>query len=76
MAPQMITDREVAAMLGVSRDTVWRWTRNKADFPKPSRIGDNATRWLASEVLAYRDARIQASRSVMPRWASAQQSAV
>lgn len=38
----------VAAVLGVSIPTVWRWTRQGL-LPKPERRG-NTTRWMAGEI--------------------------
>ena len=50
---QLLTVKEVAKTLGMSVPTVWRRARSDEHFPKPIHIGENATRWLASEVQAF-----------------------
>jgi len=40
-----MTVRQVADRLAVSVPTVWRWARERPDFPKPRRLGPAATRW-------------------------------
>jgi predicted DNA-binding transcriptional regulator AlpA len=42
---------QVAERLGVSVDTIWRWSRG-SDFPKPYRFG-GSTRWKLQELLDY-----------------------
>ncbi len=39
-----LTDNEVAALLSVSRATVWRWAA-AGRIPNPHRWGENVTRW-------------------------------
>lgn len=45
--------RDVARMLGVSVATVWRWSRNRADFPRPRKLGERTTVWSMSELDAW-----------------------
>lgn len=57
MKEQLLRDKEVAEMLNVSTNTVWRWVRDKAEgFPKPVKIGMRATRWKLSEIQRYLEA--------------------
>ncbi|MBQ3171280.1 MAG: AlpA family phage regulatory protein [Mailhella sp.] len=44
---------EVAIILGIGKSTVWRWVKEKPDFPQPRRDGRRCTFWLRSEVEAY-----------------------
>lgn len=46
---RLLSMPEVAAMLGVSRGTVWRWIRLKV-LPAPIRIGPKSPRLLASAI--------------------------
>lgn len=48
----LLSDAEVAALMSVSRNTVWRWADRLADFPQPVRIG-GATRWRKSDLDKY-----------------------
>ena len=48
---QQLTDKEIAQALGVSRMTVWRWTK-AGRLPQPRKIGANSTRWDSVEVMA------------------------
>ena len=54
-AYRSIRAAEVAKLLGIGINTVWRWTRERPDFPRPVKIG-NCTTWVLSELLAWRDA--------------------
>lgn len=47
-----LTVGQVAERLGISTDTVWRWTR-VGDFPKPWKMGPNTTRWKLSDIHHY-----------------------
>ena len=48
----LLSDVEVAALMSVSRNTVWRWADRLADFPQPVRIG-GATRWRKADLDKY-----------------------
>ena len=48
----LLSDVEVAALMSVSRNTVWRWADRLAGFPQPVRIG-GATRWRKSDLDKY-----------------------
>ncbi len=47
-----LKDTEVAVRYGVSRPTIWRWTKN-GNFPKPVKLGAGSTRWRASDLEAW-----------------------
>ena len=48
----LLSDVEVATLMSVSRNTVWRWADRLAGFPQPVRIG-GATRWRKSDLDKY-----------------------
>ena len=43
---------QVAARLGVSTDTIWRWKR-EGRFPKARKFGARVTRWLLADIEAW-----------------------
>ena len=48
-----IRDREVAAILGCCKSTVWSWAKSRPGFPQPRREGLRYTYWLRHEVENY-----------------------
>jgi predicted DNA-binding transcriptional regulator AlpA len=50
---QVLRPRSVAAKLGVSIATVWRWSKDLPDFPKPFPIGPKSTGFDASAIDAF-----------------------
>lgn len=45
-----------AEYLGIGRATLWRWVKERADFPKPRRLSARCTVFDAGELAAWRDA--------------------
>jgi prophage regulatory protein len=50
--------KEVCALIGVSRSTVYNWINQNSRwhipaFPKPVRLGNSAIGWSEDEILAY-----------------------
>ena len=60
---RIIRQKEVSDKLGLSKATIWTYVRTRDDFPKPIRLGANSVGWLESEIDAFIDARITASRA-------------
>ena len=60
---RIIRQKEVSEKLGLSKATIWTYARTRDDFPKPIRLGANSVGWLESEIDAFIDARIAASRA-------------
>lgn len=60
---RIIRQKEVSEKLGLSKATIWTYVRTRDDFPKPIRLGANSVGWLESEIDAFIDARIAASRT-------------
>jgi predicted DNA-binding transcriptional regulator AlpA len=50
-----LTAKQIAARYGVGITTVWRWARNRDDFPKPKKLGDNCTRWHLADLKQWED---------------------
>ncbi len=46
---------DAAALLGISKNTLYRWLRLDPTFPRPCRLGPNTTVFDADELLAWRD---------------------
>lgn len=59
-ASAMLSASDLAGLLGVSLNTVWRWAK-AGRLPAPVRIGPNVTRWKAGEVRATLDTLAQAA---------------
>ena len=50
----MLSDKEVAAMLGIGVSTVWKKTNNPdSGFPQPFYITERARRWRKSDILKW-----------------------
>lgn len=39
----------------VSVVTIYRWTKNNPNFPKPRKLSNGCTRWLLSEIIAWEE---------------------
>ena len=40
-------------LLPVSAATIWRWSRENPDFPKPFKLGPSVTAWNGDEIDAF-----------------------
>ena len=50
----MLSDKEVAAMLGIGVSTVWKKTNDpEGNFPRPFNITERARRWRKSDILKW-----------------------
>lgn len=49
---ELLTDRDVAKRYKVQKQTVWRWAKSSASFPKPFKI-EGTTRWSSRELDEY-----------------------
>ena len=49
--PQLLSKKQVLSLLGISANSLWRWTRSGA-FPKGKMLGTQV-RWLSTEVEVY-----------------------
>ena len=60
MPDSFISDAQLAARYGVSRNTVWRWTREQEGFPQPLKLTPGCTRWRMSDVERWETSRAEA----------------
>lgn len=58
--PNLLTDREVAKHLNISKASVWRWL-DEGRLPKPLKLSPGCTRWRADEIAAFIEAATQAT---------------
>jgi len=52
-----LSTSQLAIKLGMSRTTIWRYTRNDPDFPKPFYFGRTTRRWCLADVEAWIESR-------------------
>lgn len=45
--------RQVASRHGVSTATVWRWVKERSDFPQPIKLGSGTTRWMLDDLIEF-----------------------
>jgi predicted DNA-binding transcriptional regulator AlpA len=55
----MLSAAEVARWVGISERSVWRWTK-LGILPPPVRLGKRCSRWRASDIQRFLDARKEA----------------
>lgn len=62
MAPQSQSYRpkQAAELLGIGTATLWRWIKERPDFPRPIRLSTRCTVIPGDQLIAWRDA--QASK--------------
>jgi len=54
-ANQSFRPKQAAEFLGIGAATLWRWAKERADFPKPRRLSKRCTVFDAGELVAWRD---------------------
>lgn len=57
MLDRILSRREVAEVLGVSRSSTWRLQKKDPSFPEPRKISERRVGWLASEVESWLQSR-------------------
>jgi prophage regulatory protein len=45
-----------AKFLGIGRSTLYKWAKERPDFPQPIKLGTRTTVWPADQLTAWRDA--------------------
>jgi prophage regulatory protein len=48
--------KQAAEFLGIGKATLWRWSKERADFPKPRRLSSRCTVFDMAELEAWRNA--------------------
>lgn len=56
LATTSLRPRQAAEFLGIGETTFWRWTKERADFPKPIKLGPRTTVIPLDKLTAWRDA--------------------
>ncbi len=59
MPETFLRDTDLANRYGISRNTVWRWQRERMDVPRPVRLSPGCTRWKLSDLVAWEKARAE-----------------
>lgn len=50
---RLLRPKDAAAMLAISPNTLWRWTRERKDFPSPVKLGPGSTAWRLADLEAF-----------------------
>lgn len=53
---QSARPKAAAGLLGVGISTLWRWSKERHDFPKARKLSSRCTVFDVAELLAWRDA--------------------
>ena len=56
MQNKSLRPQHAAEYLGISRATLWRWIKERHDFPKPRHLSSRCTVFDLAELIAWRDA--------------------
>ena len=51
--------KEVAALMGISKSSVWGYVKQIEGFPQPFKIGKNVTVWRLSEIIQWMDSQAE-----------------
>ncbi|SCY13562.1 AlpA family transcriptional regulator [Nitrosospira sp. Nsp13] len=57
--PRFYRMRQLKARFNVSGSAIWAWTK-KGTFPQPIKLSENTTAWIAPEIEAWEQSRIEA----------------
>lgn len=58
---KFISIPQTAERYGVARQTVWRWIKERPDFPKPVRFSSGCTRLAVADLDAYDASKAEAA---------------
>lgn len=61
MPDTYLSDKDLSNRYSITRNTVWRWHRERADFPRAVKLSPNCTRWRLSEIEAWEAAQVEAA---------------
>ena len=62
-ASRSVRPPQARALLGnIGNTTLWRWVKERPDFPRPMKLGPRVTVFKLDELVAWRDA--QANKGV------------
>lgn len=55
--------KKAAEFLGISMATLWRWVRERPDFPRTRKIGDRTTVFVEDELAEFRERQTQGAQT-------------
>lgn len=61
MPDTYLSDKNLSNRYQVTRNTVWRWHRERSDFPRAVKLSPNCTRWKLSEIAAWEASKSEVS---------------
>lgn len=50
MADIFLSDKQIMERYEISRNTVWRWVRERPDMPRPFKLTPGCTRWRLADL--------------------------
>jgi prophage regulatory protein len=56
MKSQSYRPKQAAELLGIGTATLWRWIKERPDFPRPIRLSARCTVIPGEKLIAWRDA--------------------
>jgi prophage regulatory protein len=60
---RMVRPPQARAFLGnISNTTLWRWIKERPDFPRPIKLGEKVTVFKLDELIQWRDAQSEVTR--------------
>lgn len=54
--------KDAAKLLGIGPATLWRWIKEREDFPRPRRLSARCTVFDGAELISWRDAQASGSQ--------------
>jgi predicted DNA-binding transcriptional regulator AlpA len=57
-----LSDKQVAQRYSVKKQTIWRWAKKSATFPKPKKFQGTTTRWCLAELIEYERKEMEACK--------------
>lgn len=56
-----VRPKQAAEILGIGVATLWRWVKERSDFPKPRRLSPRCTVFDRAELIIWRDTQVNGS---------------
>lgn len=53
MPQTFLSDIDIADRYGIARPTVWRWHRERGDFPRVVKLTPGCARWRLSDIESW-----------------------
>jgi len=54
-ASKSLRPKQAAEFLGIGLSTIWKWVKDKPDFPRPINLTPRVTAFDEAELVAWRD---------------------